>query len=109
MFQSQRDISEETFIDCFKIAFQGKTMADMPNFPEIEVEVNLKRIHIPNWACIFNKRDRIGKKCIILAKNSRWAIVEFLEDQKTEFYRLGDLSGTNEFMQEECTQSNSGL
>lgn len=58
-------------------------------------EYDLSKAYTINWACIWNKPSNIGRKCIIVQKNDRWALVIFQDDTELtqdKIYRLEDLS-----------------
>ncbi len=95
MYQSNTtEHSEEDFNSLVK-SFE----ASVTKFPldVISIEFNMDKTFEPNWACIWNKVDNIGKPCKIIQKNSKLALVMFLDNilNKTllqNLYRIEDLN-----------------
>lgn len=56
-------------------------------------------VYTVNWSTIWNKPKNVGKKCIILQKNDKYAITEIEgfdpegDEILSRIYRLEDLSG----------------
>lgn len=56
-------------------------------------EWNLELFYKPKWACIWNKIDNIGRKCMIDVKDDQFAIVIWNKEEGLleSIYRLEDL------------------
>lgn len=56
-----------------------------------EIQFDITKSVKPNHAAIFNKIQRIGNDCLIMATNGLFSIVQF-RDGEIAFYRNEDLS-----------------
>ena len=97
MYQSiLKDITEEDLLQLTSNLEENITHFKLD---EINNEFDMKAIYITNHACIWNKAINIKKKCKILQKNNKIAIVIF-EDEELfntddilhHMYRLEDLN-----------------
>lgn len=61
-------------------------------------EWDLSKTYFPNHACLWNDYQKIGRRCVILQKNDKMALVAFSEKSPKPMnllhclYRLEDLS-----------------
>lgn len=58
-----------------------------------------KQLYVVNWACIFNNKDYINKRCRVIAKTDSVSVVLFVEEELFEqiaIYRNEDLTPTGD-------------
>ena len=59
------------------------------------IELDLSKTYKPNYACLWNKVDNIGKNCKIIQKNDKMCLVVFEDNNKdilSNLYRIEDLT-----------------
>lgn len=98
MYQGHRNPPEKFIKEYFDkvlkhIGIDEKSLSTDKN------EWDLKTEYIPNHACIWNKIDNIGKRCKIIFKDDKLALVQFkhytdnenMKNMLSSTYRLEDL------------------
>lgn len=101
MFQKHAvsDNNEESFNEIKRIFIKEILKGDNI-LSSNDSEWDLNKFYKPNHACIWNNIKAIGKKCIILEKDSQIVIIEFEDNRLNKdllkvIYRLEDLSVIN--------------
>ena len=100
MIQSRDDILIENvtgYLDEFREIIK---MADSLS-EEDDSEWDLDALYMPNWSCIWNKVDNVCEPCVIVGKDDKFAVVQFIDDKKNNndtsiVYRLEDLEVMSE-------------
>ena len=98
MFQVRKNVNKkwaEDMLNQFRGVIKFADTLTDSNDDEFEMDAWYK----PNWSCVWNKVDAIDKPCLLLAKDDRFGIVEFYDEEiKSEtsgspamIYRLEDL------------------
>jgi hypothetical protein len=93
MYQSNTTkLTEEDFTDLTN-KFEQTVFNGLKSIPG---KFNMNSIYIINHACIWNKVDNVGKKCKIIQKNDKLALVKFnnLDNNKVSFINLDDLTSS---------------
>lgn len=101
MLQVIEYLQPEDFIEVASIFYETICKSELLNtcYESFDMDV----VYIINHACVWNKINNIGKRCVILGKDSKIAHVQ-LEDEPVMFtanyfYRLEDLKLTKAYSQ----------
>jgi hypothetical protein len=96
MIQSRNDIPIENVTEYLgefrEIIKRADTLSE-----EDRSEWDLDAVYTPNWSCIWNDVNNISEPCLIVGKDDRFAVVQFIDDKKNSntvsiVYRLEDLT-----------------
>lgn len=78
-----------------------KSIMRLDTIESITTEFDLSKFYRPNHSCIWNKIFNMNKLCIIIEKNDKLALVQFIDGTPEDstlprLYRLEDLSITDQ-------------
>ncbi len=96
MIQVREDVIEENVIG-FLTEFRGMIKGADSLSEADSKEWNVDAFYRTNWSCIWNSPSNVGEICVIVGKDDRFAVVQFIDEKLNKnnasiVYRLEDLS-----------------
>ena len=96
MIQSRNDVPKEN-VTGFLNEFRGVIKSADSLSEKDSSEWDLNAFYKPNYACIWNNVKNISEPCVIVGKDDRFAVVQFIDEKKNKnnvsiVYRLEDLT-----------------